>query len=157
VTPAAALRAGLGAVLLGLLLLAAIPAGQRAFSADDSVEITSPAALAIVPQPLSVSWRGPTQRYAVFVDVSSIPVGGSLRDLADRTCKRQPACQPSPETLQTLGVYVTTGHQVTVTGLVKLHGVGAKQKHPIHTATLVIVDSSGRRVGAAGWRVQFRA
>jgi hypothetical protein len=93
----------------------------------------------------------------VFVDLPAIPVGGSLRDLADSTCKREPACQPSTQYLQTIGVYVTTGHQVTEASLAKLNGVGAKQQHPIHTATLVVVDSRGRRVGTAGWQVEFRA
>ena len=151
-----ALRIALGAVVVGLLAIASCGTGDRAFRADRSVTITAPKPLAVVSTPFTVAWKGRSgQHYAVFVDLPPMSVGGSLRDYADSTCKQSPGCKPSVSYLNSDGIYIGTD-RLTVTNLLDLTGVGAEQKYPVHTLTIVPIDSGWRRVGTGAWSVEFR-
>jgi hypothetical protein len=132
--------------------------GGGSFVADQSVHITSPAPLTSVSRPFVVSWTASGHRdarFAVFVDQSPIAPGHSLRDLAAAQCSRQPGC-PDPSYLAGLGVYVTGSDHVTVPVLVPLAGTAGREAYPVHVATLVLTDSSGRRTTDASWQVEFR-
>jgi hypothetical protein len=157
VSGSATVPAAFGATLLGLLLLAGCPGGPRALVADQAVHVISPAPLATVSQPFTVAWRGPGRRYVVFVDSSPISSGGSLRDIAPSSCRKVPTCQPSVSYLATIGVYVTQSDQVTVSSLNGVTGVDSRQSRPVHRATVVVVDSNGRRIGSQAWQVEFHA
>jgi hypothetical protein len=78
-----------------------------------------------------------------------------MRDLADDRCKRQAQC-PDATYLATKGVYVTSSNSVTVAALPAVGGVGGTAPKPAHTATVVLLDRSSRRVGDANWTVEFR-
>ncbi len=151
--------------LLGLTLATACGAGSRSFVADDTVRITSPAPLTTVTVPFAISWSAPAgpDRYAVFVDLPPIGPGSSLKSLATQQCKSIPSCWPDPSYLAGLGVYLSGGPTgggatVQVGQLIALRGVGAREVHPVHLATIVRLDPAGhRRVGDAAWQVEFRA
>jgi len=157
VRQAVVVRAVWAVALAGLVVLAGAAAGNRTFRNDRSVDITSPAPLSIVSTPFDINWRGSARRYAVFVDVAPIAEGGSFRDLLDPNCQRDPRCQPGDAYLSRLGVYTATGNHVSIPSLGDLIGVSAKQPHPLHVATVVVMDGHGRRVGSGAWRVEFRA
>jgi hypothetical protein len=156
VTSTAAFRATVVALASGVLVLASLGGGARAFVADRSVYITSPWPLATVTPPFTIAWRGPHRRYAVFVDIPPIAPGRSFRDLAPTSCQQVRMCEPSADFLTTIGVYETSTDEVSLTTLPSLTGVGSKERHPIHLATVVVVDAGGRRVGAGAWQVEFR-
>jgi len=148
------------ALLAGGVVAATTTAEARSFTADRSVLLLSPAPLSTVTTPFTVAWTAPRHqhgRWAVFVDATPIAPGHSLRDLASPACKRQPACWPASDELSAQGVYVTASDRVEVSSLEPPGGIGGQAAHPVHTATLVALDRSGRyRVGAEAWEVEFR-
>lgn len=155
-----ALRLGLVLVCAIALAVAGLETGSRSFVADQGLHITSPAPLATVSVPFTMAWSGPHKagrRYGVFVDSTPIAPGRSLRDMATQQCKRLPGCQPSASYLAGLGVYVSSSDQLTVPTLEPVGGVAGREGHPVHTARVVVLDFSGRRVGDAAWEVEFRA
>jgi len=161
-TPAGAVRAIflriglLGIVLVCMASLAGC--GSRAFVANQSVHIVSPAPLATVTAPFVVTWTASERSdggFAVFVDLSPIAPGHSLRDLASDQCKQQPGCL-NASYLAGLGVYLTRLDHVTIPALQPLAGTEGRQAHPVHILTVVMMDSGGRRVGDAAWQVEFR-
>lgn len=147
------------AALLAVAPATACGGEARAFRADDTVVITSPTPLTTVAAPFTVTWRASTGydgAFGVFVDREPIAPGRTVRDLAADQCKRVSNCQPTRSYLAGLGVYVTTGHGVTVATLQLPSGMVGKQAHPLHEATIVLMDRAGRRVGDAAWQVEFR-
>src|SRR5437762_2087715 len=118
------LRSCLLVLVLTSVATALSGCGATAFSADESIRITSPAPLTKVSIPFDVSWTVASTRdrsFAVFVDRSPIAAGHSLRDLASDQCKRQRGC-PDAAYLAGLGVYLTTTDHVTVQALLQLAG-----------------------------------
>jgi hypothetical protein len=155
-----AIRLEFAAVLAGVMVLAALPSGSRAFSSDRSLWITSPAPLSVVTPPFQVTWTArpaPGHQYALFVDSPPIEPGSNLRQLSLQSCKRVPTCQPSAGYLAGIGVYITATDQVTVQTLQPLGGLGQGERYQVHQVTIVETDSSGRRVGSAAWEMEFRA
>jgi hypothetical protein len=132
--------------------------GVGSFVTNQSVHVISPAPLTTVSAPFVVAWTvsgrtGP--RFAVFVDQSPIAPGQSIDDLASQQCQRQPGCV-NASYLAGLGVFLTASDQVTVPVLAPLGGAAGREAFPVHTVTVVLMDSQGRRVGDAAWRVEFR-
>jgi hypothetical protein len=151
---------GFGSALLSLLLVAGCTGGTRAFVADQSVHITSPAPLQRVTTPFVIQWQASNRTgldYAVFVDAPPIAPGGNLSTLQTEFCNAAPTCHLSTAFLASLGVYVTSGHSVTVSNLQPVGGMDGAVPHPVHSAIVVAVDSAGRRMSSAAWQVNFRA
>jgi hypothetical protein len=152
-------RAGILLSLASTLVVAGCASASRAFFVDESVHITSPAPLTTVSAPFEVTWiaTGSADRgYALFVDRSPIAPGHSVRDLATDQCKRLPNCQPDAGYLAGLGVFLTHSDEVTVPNLEPLAGTASREQHPVHTFTVVVMDSNGHRLGDAAWQGEFR-
>jgi hypothetical protein len=146
----------------GLLLLSAVSAacsgGPIDFSANQSLTITTPSPLAVVSLPLEAAWHvtgSSHDRYAVFVDRTPIAPGAQLRALAGTSCKHHAHC-PSASFLAGLGVYVTSSQGVSIPSLPDLGGTNGDEPQPVHTLTVVLVNSAGRRIGASSWQTEFR-
>jgi hypothetical protein len=147
-------------VLAAVTTMVATAGGARSLAANRSVYFTSPAPMEVVSAPFTVDWRGPTgpgHRYALFIDLSPVAPGQSLRTLATSQCQQQAACQPTTAYLEGVGVFVTSTDHVSVPALQPLSGPEGAQRHPVHTATLVELTASGLRAGDQAWQVQFRA
>jgi hypothetical protein len=145
------------AALVAVLILAGC-SGSRAFVADQRIHIVSPAPLATVAVPFTVSWSGsrPDDRaYAVFVDRAPIAPGQTVRALADTQCKRRPGC-PDGTYLAGLGVFVGSTSPVEVTQLDRPGGTAGRAADPVHTLTVVALDGQGRRLGDVSWTTEFR-
>lgn len=153
-------RAMGGALALFLVAVgayAAAPNGPRAFRVDDSLRIVSPAPLAKVSTPFTVSWEGPPGEYAVFVDAAPVPVGGSIRDLGGEDCQEDKACRVRPAQLSTLGVFVTTDQKLEIPNLITLSKLGSTQEFPVHRLTIVPLGQNQDRQGTASWTLEFHA
>src|SRR5690242_15098419 len=132
--------------------------GHAAFRTDDRVHIATPAAESTARLPVTISWSAPDlppgAAFGVFVDASVPPSGVSLRSHfadQDHKCKVVPTC-PDAAYLAALDIYVTPGHSVVVS---RVSHPGAKGSARIHRATIVMLDSGGRRIGEAAWSVAF--
>ena len=125
-----------------------------AFERDQRVKIESPANYATVSLPVHLYWTGhPSWRFAVFVDTSPMRPGGTLRDLArnDPLCLRTPGC-PDQRWLRDHGVYLTTGHSLTLSAL---QNFGNSHTKDAHQVTVTLVDASDRRIGESAWSVNL--
>jgi hypothetical protein len=145
----------------GLLVCALLMAGcggVTSLTADHSVTITSPSPLSTVSTPFVISWTSTRHQatYALFLDQVPISPGQTLSDLADEQCKHQPGC-PDASYLAGLGIYITQSNQVTIPTLSAVGGTTGQENHPVHTATIVILNSQMRRVGESAWQVEFHA
>jgi hypothetical protein len=151
-------RAALALVLVLCGTTTAACSGSRSFARDGRLHIVSPTPLASVHFPFTVRWTAPKQRvpaYAVFLDRNPIRPGHGMRDLADDQCKRQPQC-PDASYLATKGVFITSSTSARIPSLPASGGVGATAPEPAHSATVVLLDRSHRRIGDAAWTVEFR-
>jgi hypothetical protein len=147
-------------VVAALLALSIGQGGARSFTLDSTVRIVSPAPLSTVSQPSVIRWTGGRrgEKFAVFVDLTPIGPGHNLRDLATPDCKQAPTCEPTADYLAGLGVFLTSSDEVTVPMLQPVGGVegeNGRATHPVHTATVVEMNSADERVGDASWQVQF--
>jgi hypothetical protein len=125
-----------------------------AFERDQRVNIDSPANYATVSLPVHLHWTGdPSGHLAVFVDTVPMRPGGTLRDLArnDPLCLRTPGC-PDQRWLRDHGVYLTTGHSLTLSALQNLGNSHTKDAHQV---TVILVDGKGHRIGESAWSVNF--
>jgi hypothetical protein len=139
------------------------------FRVDDRLEITSPEARALVKQPITVTWTmedftvqapgsAPASRdagyFAVFVDRTPIKPGQSLEAVAsgDRACELDPEC-PDTAYLREQQVYTTTKTSLRIPQIPNGYGDDDVERH---TITIVLLDTSGRRIGESAWQVDVR-
>lgn len=131
-----------GAVLvLTTFATACAPEGQL-FRVDERVSITAPEDRSEVTLPLTITWevdgfeiRGPgapasadAGYFAVFLDRSPVPPGERVVEARD--------------------VFTTTRTSLLIE---ELPGDEEEQ----HTATIVLVDTAGTRIGESAWGVAF--
>jgi hypothetical protein len=144
-------------IVLGILALAVLVTGCRTsgllFTKSSDFRILSPASSAEVKLPLRVTWTAggsyrPGDRFAVFLDRGTIGPGENLSKLIPDACKKAPSC--SGETfLQQEKVYVTSSPEVILATLPRSSVTGHSTGKEDHSVTVVILDSSGARVGEA--------
>jgi hypothetical protein len=129
-----------------------------AFVRDDRITIEFPTSLQRVQAPFEIRWsddgRAPAA-YVVFVDRDPIAPGESLRELADDACDGRSGCD-TPAFYASRRIHLTTEPRVQVATLTPLGGTGGRSKHRVHQATIVLLDSDGRRDGESSWSVEFR-
>jgi hypothetical protein len=140
------------------------------FTIDDRLQFVSPADRSLEDQPVTVSWtmrgftvaaRGsapPTRDagyFAVFVDQAPIKPGQTMKAIAhgDRYCERSPTC-PDKAYLRAHAVYTTTETRITLPQIPSFTGV--KQKVQMHSITIVLMDTAGRRIGESAWELDVR-
>lgn len=139
-----------------------------AFRTDDRVRFTSPQDRATVTLPVTLTWTvrnftvlppgsaPPTRNagyFAVFVDQAPVPPGQQLRYLArqDKRCRPTDGC-PDPAYLQSRGVYTTSSTSLTLAQLPPQTDRNTRERH---SAILVLLDSTGRRIGESAFEVDF--
>jgi hypothetical protein len=163
---------GLSAVLLVTALAgcALTQLENLNFRVDDRLEFTAPEARALVGQPVTLSWTisdftirapesGPPSRdagyFAVFVDRTPIKPGQTLDAVAsgDSYCRNDPSC-PDREYLRQHQVYTTTRTSLRLPMIPNL--AGSDEDEQVHSATVVLLDTSGRRIGESAWQLDFR-
>lgn len=168
-------RAGIGRALLAAGIVVALSGcglthlENLNFRVDDRMEITAPESRALVQQPITVSWtmrdfairaRGsePASRdagyFALFVDRAPIKPGASLDAVAsgDRVCEIDPKC-PDRAYLRDRNVYTTTDTSFRLPQLA--NGSGSDEIYR-HSITIVLLDTSGRRIGESAWQIDVR-
>lgn len=164
-------RAGLLVVTLGLLSGCGIAHPQNLnYRTDDRLEFTSPDARSLVSTPLTIRWRirdfevrppgsGRPSRdagyFAIFVDRAPIKPAETMRAIAseDQECLRRAGC-PDAAYLADRRVYTTTASGLTIDQIPALPGV--KERIQMHAITVVLMNSSGRRIGESAWQLDVR-
>jgi hypothetical protein len=140
------------------------------FRVDNRLHFTTPKARTKLHQPVHVAWtihgfrvvpagREPPSRdagyFALFVDRTPIKPGQSMRAVGsgDRACERDPKC-PDAAYLEQHEVYTTTELSMTLPQIPNV--VGDKEKVQHHRVTVVLMDTSGHRIGESAWELDFR-
>lgn len=156
--------AGLVAVAVGVML--ATGCSDLQFREDTRLSFLAPRDRADVTLPLTLRWEmrgftptgfdGGTDRgrgvFGVFVDRAPIKAGQDLKAVAgdDTSCQRAPSC-PDAGYLAARGVYVTPESSLMLDQLSRVRQSGPDR----HTATVVLLDGTGRRIGESAWQVDF--
>jgi hypothetical protein len=139
------------------------------FRVDTRLHFTTPKARTKLPQPVRLAWTirdfrvvapgsEPPSRdagyFALFVDQTPIKPGQTVRAVAstDPACRRDPKC-PTADYLTRHYVFTTTKTSMT---LPQLPNVSGKEKVQQHTVTIVLMDTSGHRIGESAWELDFR-
>lgn len=168
------LLASVAAVLLtGLLSSCGITHLQDLnFRVDNRLHFTMPKARTLVHPPLTVRWTmrdftiaaphsAPPSRtagyFAVFVDRAPIRPEQTMKavahSLGDRSCELNPAC-PDESYLEQHQIYTTTAESLTLDQIPSL--TTDQEKVQLHTITVVLMDTSGHRIGESAWELDVR-
>lgn len=140
------------------------------FRVDNRLHFTTPEARSKTHQPVHVAWTirdfrvaaagsEPPSRgagyFAVFVDRTPIKPGQTMRAVAsgDLSCRHDPKC-PDAAYLAQHEVYTTTDLSMTLPQIPNVVGDKGKIQH--HTLTVVLMDTSGHRIGESAWQLDFR-
>ena len=162
----AALRAA--AAVAVLLLATGCVSQDLAFRIDDRVEIVAPSDRAEVSLPITIDWevadfdvvepgspvREDAGYFAVFVDRAPVPPGKTLAHVAkdDTGCREADGC-PDAEYLSSRGIWTTTDTQLVIDQLPRTGDDDDRRER--HTATVVLLDASGARIGESAFEVVF--
>jgi hypothetical protein len=140
------------------------------FRVDDRLHFVSPEARSTVGTPVTVSWRMDDFRvaaegseapsdgagyFAVFVDQKPVRPGHTMDDVADGDppCEESPKC-PDQDYLTDHDVYTTTSSQIEIPTIADLPG--SNEELQLHTITIVLMDTSGHRIGESAWDLEVR-
>lgn len=149
------------------IALAGCNVSNLAFTTDNRLHFTAPGSRALVHLPVRLAWDmsdftlvtpgsvPPTPHagyFAIFVDRVPIRAGQSLLTLADKSCRETPGCY-NADYLAARGVYTTSDTSYT---LAQIASVDSYQKVQLHEVTIVLLDSSGHRLGESAWYRDFR-
>jgi len=151
---------------LSALLTSGCVSSDLSFRVDKRLKITSPHNRATVRLPVTLSWTirdfqvrtttdGGGGSFGVFVDRSPVPPGKPLSWLArhDTECASAPRC-PDTAYFARLGVYETTDTELTLTTIPEDDPTSTDETSR-HSATIVLLDDQGRRIGEIGYHVDF--
>jgi hypothetical protein len=140
------------------------------FRVDTRLHFTTPKARTKLHQPVHLAWTirdfriaapgsEPPSRdagyFAVFVDRTPIKPGQTMRATAgdDPACRHDPKC-PDSAYLHQHEIYTTTDLSMTLPQIPNV--LGDKEKVQHHTVTVVLMDTSGHRIGESAWQLDFR-
>jgi hypothetical protein len=143
---------------------------DRNFRGDKRLSFVTPKDRATVHQPVTVTWTmkdftvepqgsaAPSRDagyFAVFVDQTPIRPGHTMDDIAsgDPFCQRSPSC-PDKHYLADHRVYTTTDTQFKFPLIPNL--TGSSDHLQLHTFTIVLMDTSGHRIGESAWELDLR-
>lgn len=141
------------------------------FRVDDRLAFVSPEARSTVHAPVTIAWTmddfriaaqdsEPPSRdagyFAVFLDQSPIEPGHTLADVADgdTLCEGRPGC-PDKAYLVDHDVYTTTATSLELPVISDIPG--SEEELQLHTITIVLMDTSGHRIGESSWQLDLRA
>lgn len=159
----------------GLLALAAAGCGiahpqDLNFTVDKRLQFRSPPARALVTTPVTVRWtmtgfreepegsapaRPDAGYFAVFVDRAPIRPGQTMRAVAagDQVCLHERGC-PDAAYLAARQIYTTTATSLTLQQITPLSG--NVQRVQYHSVTVVLMDTTGHRIGESAWELDLR-
>jgi len=140
------------------------------FRTDDRLHFVSPEPRSTNKQPVTITWTmdnfrvaaqgsEPASRdagyFAVFVDQTPIKPGHTMDDVAkgDPFCQRSPTC-PDKHYLADHRVYETTNTSIKLPLIPNI--TGSKAKLQLHAITVVLMDTSGHRIGESAWELDIR-
>lgn len=141
-----------------------------AFRVDNRLVFVSPPDRSLVTNPVTVRWRmsdfriqaqgsGKASRgggyFAVFVDQAPIRPGQTMRAVASRDpqCLHQAGC-PGAAYLAARQIYTTTDTVLTLGQIPSI--AGDSEAVQLHTVTVVLMDTSGHRIGESAWELDLR-
>lgn len=144
--------------------------GDLNFRIDDRLEFLSPASRETVQQPMTVTWSmrdftlappgsGPasddTGYFAVFVDRAPVKPGKTLAEVAKDD---EPNCAVDAECLaaylKSARVYTTTQTSIDLPRIP--NDPNALEDTELHSITVILMDTEGRRIGESAWELQVR-
>ncbi|HWA67744.1 MAG TPA: hypothetical protein VG899_15390 [Mycobacteriales bacterium] len=140
------------------------------FRVDKRLHFVSPKSRSTVTQPVTVSWTmsdfqiaaedsQPPSRdagyFAIFVDQAPIKPGATMKSVADgdAACQSDPKC-PNRAYLSEHDVFTTTKTSIRLPQIPDL--TNSKQTLQVHTITIVLMDTSGHRIGESAWELDVR-
>jgi len=140
------------------------------FRVDDRLHFVSPEARSTVRAPLTVTWEMEDFRiaakdseppshdagyFAVFVDQTPVKPGHTMDDVAegDAMCENRPGC-PDDTYLAANDVYTTTKTSIEIPVIPDI--TGSQEELQLHTITVVLMDTSGHRIGESAWQLDVR-
>lgn len=140
------------------------------FRVDDRLDFVSPDARSTVKPPVTITWTMDDFRiaaegseppsddagyFAIFIDQTPIKPGHTMDDLAedDSFCEDSPDC-PDELYLANHDVYTTTSKSFEIPLIPNLPE--SNEELQLHTITIVLMDTSGRRIGESAWDLEVR-
>lgn len=155
-------------ILVLVVTVACTDFTDLAMRQDHRLTFTAPNSRDVVKPPFTLRWTmddfrvvkpgaGRPERsagyFAIFIDKSPMKPGQTVEDFVDddEACKQDPNC-PDANYLADRGVYTTTKTTLTVKEVLPLESDEGGQPHE---ATVVLLDSAGRRIGESSWYLQF--
>ncbi len=140
------------------------------FRVDKRLHFVGPGARSTVHPPVTITWRMDDFRiaaqgsepashdagyFAVFVDQTPIKPGHTMDDVAngDPLCQQSPSC-PDKAYLADHNVYTTTTTSIEIPVIANISG--SKEKLQLHVITIVLMDTSGHRIGESAWELDVR-
>jgi hypothetical protein len=140
------------------------------FRTDKRLSFTEPHSREQVKLPVHLTWtmkdftvvaagsQPPTKTagyFAIFLDGTPIKPGQSMRAEAhgDPTCESNPKC-PSRGYLAERQIYTTDKTSYVLHNVLPLSN--NDQRVQLHAAVVVLMDTSGRRIGESSWEIDFR-
>lgn len=129
------------------------------FTKSSAFRILTPASFSSVNLPLTVSWTEgapyrPGDKFALFLDRGSIGIGNSILHLIPESCRKVPSCSED-QYLQQQDVYVTTATSISLVNLPSTSLTGHSSGKEDHEIVVVVLDSSGKRIGEQYASVDF--
>lgn len=164
------------AVALGVVVALVASGGcslnlsQLSFRVDKRLTFVSPKSRALVTEPVRLSWTmrdftvaapgtAPASKdagyFAIFVDQAPVKPGQTLKAVAkgDRSCQLDPKC-PDAAYLSARQVFTTTNTSYTLDRVAALTDTGDNTQ--LHEVIVVLLDTSGRRIGESAWNISFK-
>jgi len=140
------------------------------FRVDNRLHFIAPKDRSTVARTFTVSWTmrdftveapgsAPPTRdagyFAVFVDRTAVKPGQTMKSLFkdDLACQHDPKC-PDRSRLADVGVYTTTNTSLRINQIGTISGDKEKLQH--HSVTVVLMDTSGHRIGESAWELDLR-
>ena len=168
VSPARQRLARVGVALGTCALLAGCVADGLAFRVDERLTFVAPEDRSTVKVPVKLDWdirdfdvvkpgspvREDAGYFAVFVDAAPMPPGKPLSWIArkDNSCRPADGC-PDAEYLNARGIYTTTETELVLQQLPRTSNDDDRRER--HRATIILLDSSGKRIGESAFEVLF--
>jgi hypothetical protein len=172
--PARRRSCALAALLAGMLAVSGCGLAhlnQLAFRVDHRLHFVSPQSRSLVHNPVTLRWTmrdfrvesagsAPSSHdagyFALFVDQSPVKPGQTLRSVSSGNpfCRRDPASCLTRAYLAQQGVFTTTAETLTVGDVTNIPG--NREGTQLHTFIVVLMDTSGHRIGESAWELDLR-
>ena len=156
------------AVLAATALVGCVDYSALSYKQDDRLTFRTPRDRATLSLPIHLDWEiedfdvvgpgvgAPSKRagyFAIFVDRAPVKPGRPLSDVAkeDDTCRKTPGC-PDLDYYGDRQVYVTAQTEFTLRRVLP-HQDDVDERD--HEVTVILLDTSGRRIGESSWYREF--